>query len=298
MKNGNKFVAGVSALAMITAMMTTVSAVSIPEVPNSAFSYELRAEAVSDTQIKVSFQVTNNPGVFVFSIALQFDENCTPCDWDQSINCFNTLSYEQGSNSLIYAMGIVPEQNNGQQETFENFSVDFWFNVDADSDSSCRFSTAIISYNSLTEGIQYDKALIDGGYDSDTAIETYPYLLGDVDNDGRIRVEDALRAFSIASYYEAVYESPLAPVSRINYNVENNISSTLENGKVISWGTQFSYLMRSGYSCAEAADVDQSGYIEEADGNAILQYYADRAAALPVETLIGTTQVKTVTITL
>lgn len=52
MKNGNKFVAGVSALAMIAAMMTTVSAASIPEVSNSAFSYELRAEAVSDTQME------------------------------------------------------------------------------------------------------------------------------------------------------------------------------------------------------------------------------------------------------
>lgn len=52
MKNGNKFVAGVSALAMIAAMMTTVSAASIPSV-NSNFSYELNANAISDTQMEV-----------------------------------------------------------------------------------------------------------------------------------------------------------------------------------------------------------------------------------------------------
>ena len=72
----------------------------------------------------------------------------------------------------------------------------------------------------------------------------------------------------------------------------------MDGENTIPWGTRFSYLMRSGYSYAESADVDQSGYIEEADGNAILQYYANHAAALPVETLIGTTQIKTVTITL
>lgn len=303
MKNWNKFVAGVSALAIAAAMMTTVSAVSIPEVPNSAFSYELRAEAVSDTQIKVSFQVTNNPGTQALSVSLQFEGDCEPYGMKTNIEleeCQHVAAYNAESNMLNYTVLIVPTDSiHNAQETFENFSIDFLFNVDASTTTSCRFSAAVFKYNSLTEGIQYDKALVNGGYGSDTMVETHPYTLGDVDNDGRIKVEDACDIHSIVSVYNAVYGNDSASVASVNYNVEHNITSTTMVGEnSIPWATRFSYLMRSGHSYAESADVDQNGYIQRKDGDAILQYYADRAAALPVETLIGTTQVKTVTITL
>lgn len=302
MKNWNKFVAGVSALAMTTMMMTTVSAASIPGV-NSNFSYELTANAISDTQMEVVLQVTNNPGLKGFGCALQFSGECAPYNVylsDDSGHVISVEAYNKDANLLVFAMAVSPDAITGESEIFNNFSVHFAFNVTEENIDICEFSSAIISYNSETENVNYDNAEVEAGdFEPETSIETYPYLLGDVNNDGKIRVEDASNAYSISTVYNAVYGNPAASVSCVNYNVEHNvISATMGGENTIPWGTRFSYLMRSGYSYAESADVDQNGYVEEADGDAILQYYTNHAVSLPMETLIGTTQVKTVTITL
>lgn len=185
MKNWNKFVAGVSALAMTTAMMTTVSAVSIPEVPNSAFSYELRAEAVSDTQIKVSFQVTNNPGLSSLGVVLQFDDACEPVDADADVkNCMEACSYNPDMDLIFYTVGAKPDIMDPTKfvENTENFSITFLFDVGTEGFSSLQFSLAVTGYHSEAEKINYDNSIDEVGYTPETTIETYPYLLGDMDN--------------------------------------------------------------------------------------------------------------------
>jgi hypothetical protein len=306
MKRTKKFVAGVSAMAMMaamtTTMMTNVDAASLPNV-KSSFSYELTSEMISDTQLEVTFQVTNNPGTQNLSLAFHYTGECTLYRIKTNVEDMDVakgIGYNADENLIVYAMVIQEDAFTGETETFENFSISFFFNVDADETSSCSFSTAVLKYVSGTEGTSYASS---GDYwecPPETAIQTYPYVLGDVDNDDRIAVEDASDVYSIVAVNNAVYGSESAPVSRVNYNVEYNVvSTTLVGGYTIPWNTRFSYLVRSsGYAYAEAADVDKNGYIEKADGDAILDYYANSAAAIPMETLIGTRQVKTVTVTL
>jgi hypothetical protein len=300
MKRTKRFIAGVSAMAMTAAMATSVSAVSIPNT-KSSFSYELTSEMISDTQLEVTFQVTNNPGLSTLSVALQFSGDCEPVDITSNAeNCMEQGAYNSDMSLLFYCVGAKPDKLDASKfvENTQNFSITATFDVEAGSTTPCQFSAAVTGYHSLAENINYDNAVVDG-YSPDTEIETRPYLLGDVDNDGQIRVEDASDAYAIVAVDNAVYGSESAPVSRVNYNVEYNVvSTTLVDGYTIPWRTRFSYLMRSGYSYAEAADVDRDGYIEESDGDDILSYYANSAASLPVETLIGTTQVKTITVTL
>jgi hypothetical protein len=306
MTGTKRFIAGVSAMAMMaamtTTMMTSVDAASLPNT-NSSFSYELVSEMISDTQLEVTFQVTNNPGTKALSFAFHYDGECTPYKIRTNVEDMDvtrTTGYNADKSLLVYVMAVQPGAITGETETFDNFSVSFFFNVDADETASHSFSTAVLKYISDTEGTSYASSGEDWECPPETAIQTYPYVLGDVDNDDRIAVEDASDVYSIVAVNNAVYGSESAPVSRVNYNVEYNVvSTTLVGGYTIPWNTRFSYLVRSsGYAYAEAADVDKNGYVEKADGDAILDYYANQAAMVPLETLIGTTQVKTVTVTL
>ncbi len=89
-----------------------------------------------------------------------------------------------------------------------------------------------------------------------------PYILGDVDNDQKIELEDATDVLTVAD------SAPNTTVSYLN----NHLSEWLPNAV-----------------CAEVADVDFDQHITEADAQSILNYYSQSATSTPIDSLIGKT---------
>lgn len=100
---------------------------------------------------------------------------------------------------------------------------------------------------------------------SASATTRVPYMLGDVDNDYVIEVEDCIEVMSALSSHG--FEDGM----KVNVLfVQRNLSDWFPNAV-----------------CAASADVDKDGYISYEDARAILQHYANASACIDDGTDIG-----------
>lgn len=269
----------------------TANATQFQLIPGSAFRYDLTAAMVSDTQMKVTFQTTQNPGMYAIGVGIFLDDDadfhgnkisdCIDTDMEKGV-----LKASFSQNHKYVASNISYfNKNAGVDETTQKFSISYTIDIHSDSTAPHKISCVVFSYYSNTEDIHksYDFQDISK---FDSTFEAYPYVLGDLDNNKKIDMDDALM---INKIYKLNGNSPIS-VSTLNTYLKYNTTSNI-NGVSVNWKSQFPELI-----CAEVADANSSKWIDQKDMDDVLQYYADCAAGLSPETLIGTNQLKTITI--
>lgn len=279
-----RIVAGlISAGVAITSIGSVCAdATGLPQAPASNFRYDFFAEPVSRNEVKVTFQVTNNPGCSYVSIAFIYDGSESTrgrIEYSENLTGDNyvLVPLENHTNDLdIQILNISsPVMDSGDHN--ELFSCSIIFEVD-DSQNWHEFSVAVCAYTSLTENINYDNLSVN--VSPEYSINTCPYVVGDVNDDGRINITDSSCVLSICGNYGDGTSN-----KTVSLNTLNNL---------ISSGAFANNSTLSGMLCAEAADADGNGRVQVADSNEILRYYSNHSAGLPISTIVGNAQVKTV----
>jgi hypothetical protein len=215
-----------------------------------------------------------------FSLLLQYDEDCT---FEKRVNLYQDLyigvyADNAAEHHVFEGFSGLPDAISGNAEKTDLFTVQYYFTVDNAYAKAYDFSSAIASYKSTTENISFDHAKTGATYES-PVYAGIDYTLGDMDDDGEIEISDSSDVLAV-----------------IGMNGNRAMTVDALNAKILTpssnaWKTRFPNL-----PCAETADVDFDGTITQDDATGILQYYSNEAASLPTDTLIGTSRVKTITV--
>lgn len=278
----NKAIACMLAVSSIAASVGSleVDAVGLSAAPNSEFQYELTAEVVSDSRVKVTFTVTNNPGAAQVGVVFKYDDYCNFCSCLPSDVLLST-KYKLIQNPMPnknvhmvdFCTNYLQENQKWPWDGNDCYSYSIYFDVDEERPAGTKyeFSATVYNYTSVTENIKFNNINNECEYDPECSVATMiqggkEYKLGDVDGNGLIEISDASEIYSIASHMGG-------SVSVADFNAGLNDHSS-------SWHEMFSHV-----PCGELAnvcDVD-AGYINLADYNEVLNYYSQYGASLPVE---------------
>ncbi len=285
MKRIKRTAAGIVAASIVTMNVSSfyANAIGLPSAPNSKFEYEFFAEPISRNEVKVTFEVTNNPGTNLVGIAFLYDEStCTKKGISFSDNLIDESYFIFQHYKGTFENAHVVEISNPilhMGDKYDCFSVSMTFEVDENT-SWHEFSTAVCSYNSYTENINYNNLVRGVTPDAETSMQTCPYILGDVNDDKQVDVSDSTATLSICGNYGDKTDNKTISVEYLNDLISNG--EFVNNDKL------------SGMLCAEAADVDKNNNVQMADANAILEYYANSMSGVEIESIIGNAEVKTV----
>lgn len=300
----NKRLAGIVAAYTIAVSLSSttgnVSALNI--APNSDFTYELVAEVISETEIAVTFQTTYNPGTSEIAIAFSYDPTeCTFIKRVSNMEFAQAMLWvgEENTNTgvCVCAATFIPTGSSDETSEYTGpISLTYYFEVENNAalTEDYSFSSNVFSYKSVTENIQesVDLTEIEENEKVIEITQFIPYILGDVNNDASIAINDASKILEIVSSCTNKNESPA--VNNINEFIDTN--AQYDNTQ--TWANKHSYLIREGYACTEAADADQNGLIEQEDADDVLEYYSSASANQPTDNLlVGTEFFKPVTIT-
>lgn len=285
MKKIKRTAAGIVAAGIVTMNVSSfyANAISLPSAPNSKFEYEFFAEPISRNEVKVTFEITNNPGTNLVGIAFLYDEStCTKKEISFSDNLIDESYFIFQHYKGTFENAHVVEISNPIMHTgdkYDCFSVSMTFEVDENTPWH-EFSTAVCSYNSYTENIKYNNLVRGVTPDVETSLQACPYILGDVNDDKQVDISDSTATLSICSNYGDGTGDRTISVDALN--------------KLISDGNFVNDNKLSGMLCAEAADVDKNNKVQMADVNKILEYYSDSMSGVEIESVIGNAEVKTV----
>ncbi len=265
----------------------SADAYGIIDAPNSELEYELSARIVSNTRIEVALEVTNNPGFNNIAFALRYSDNCTPAGVVQGNQDF--LHASQANTECKYVFcgsGTI-----SGEDCDSRYVLTFRFDVANAETAICEFSSSVIEYNSKTENISFNKTS-DGveNFSFESSVGTVwdgegtKYTIGDMDNDGIIEISDATAIYNMAKV--------------CNDNLCTSVSTI--NGCLL-YGIPLLVDLKALYPnllCAEVADADGNDYIQEADGDEVMNYYAQKGASLDVSSyIVGTdSTLKTLTV--
>lgn len=287
MNKTKRLLAGLLALTISAASMGAASAdaYGILDVPTSQFEYELTARTVSDTQIELKIDVTNNPGFNQLAFALHYD-NCT---YDRTVPLISLQSnfvQTPANNPSLQNVFLAYWRSDGTiQDTtdyFGDFSVCLYFNIADSNVDACEFSVAVVSYYSNSENISFDKSTSGvSTYSYELPVETsydeVEYRVGDMDNDGYIElsdVSDINRVIYLSDNYSYVVNE--AAEDKQKMGVEE-LNRCLSYGAFLShdWRSEFEELV-----CAEVADVNKDYVIDISDSSELAEYYANSGAGV------------------
>jgi hypothetical protein len=308
-----KIIAGVLAVATIASSVPamTTEAVTPPGI-NSKFDYELNVEPVSNSQLKLTFYTTYNPGVSELGFCILYDTN--KYDFAKSVT---DLKAEQ--NSELKSIHSVNEEkglfvwagtfngNGGTEQWYEStdycedIEICLYLNAadgDVTDESLSEFSVALASYKSQTENISETFVKAHPTMDDihpEINLEVtpsqsivYDYMLGDADGSGDIEISDASNIGALANNARVAGVTP--SINILNHKIINNETSTFSNGKKLLWGDSFSTFIRTvqnvTFSCVEAADANRDGMITMDDSNLVLNWYSSLMTQIPVEEIL------------
>lgn len=311
-----KIIAGVLAVATIASSVPamTTEAVTPPGI-NSKFDYELNVEPVSNSQLKLTFYTTYNPGVSELSFCILYDTNkYNFVKYVADIRAYQNgklPSYVPAVNEekgvFVWAgtfngNGGIPGSNEFT-DYCEDIEICLYLNAadgDVTDESLSEFSVAVGRYKSQTENIDETIVSSINGYNPEiinpeinlevtpSQSIVYDYMLGDADGSGDIEISDASNINALANNAQAAGVTP--SINILNHKIINNEMSTFSNGKKLLWGDSFSTFLRTvqnvTFSCVEAADANRDGMITIDDGNLVLNWYASLMTQIPVEEIL------------
>ena len=274
---------------------TTASAMGLPQAPLSAFEYDFTAVPVATStslidQVKVTFQVTNNPGLSHIGIAFMYDMDTTPianAEFSSEIIDENYVIFRHPDEYHEDMFIIEFEKPIGSTAEIDDcFSVSLIFDISEDASIWNEFSVAVVGYTSEAEGIYYNNMTTGQSLSPETSVQLCPYIAGDIDDNGVIEIADASALSTICSLYGDNSSSKAISVEDLN--------------QLISEGAFINNAVLSNMRCAEVANVlDEVGCVDivnVADGEEILRYYSSTSANLSIDSIVGDAMIKTVVI--
>ncbi|MDE6020630.1 MAG: hypothetical protein K2H01_06515 [Ruminococcus sp.] len=286
--NIKKFTAGLTAIMIAAASMgaATADAYGIIDAPNSALEYELSASIISDTQIAVTIEVTNNPGIKEIAFALRYSDNCTSDGKVRNVSDYVKVAVNNSYDRYIYCgCGTKPGTDG---DSYAPLILRFYFDVENAEAQSYQFSSSVAAYHSITEGISFDKSINNYSYEETVGTSWdgvgTTYIIGDMNNNRVIEMSDATEIYKLADICKKNYCTGVNTVN--NYFIYNYMEP-------INWRATFPNLV-----CANVADTDKNNFIEKADGDTVMNYYAEHGASLDVSNYyVGNEEtIKTLTI--
>lgn len=278
-----KLIGAISAsIALLASSVTSMTAFAdVSPVPGSSFAYDLKSSIVRESKnvygiqvnpgdIALTFHVTNNPGTYSFSFMVvdggsyKFLE----AESDGKFRNSAVVVPNEEENRCIYAQMGNDNIITGEKAIhYDNFSVTMYFRPEEGiTNSNSNFSVAMLGYSSpsLSQSFQ----IVADEAEPDISISS-PYTLGDIDNNGYITIDDASAVDSLGAKANAFLHNRSVDV----------INQHLSEEKWNNWFPKLIY--------AETADVDENGYVENEDTQEVLNYYANHAASVPLESLVG-----------
>jgi hypothetical protein len=193
-----------------------------------------------------------------------------------------------------YAAAVIADSTTAVQYDYTgSIAITYYFQVNGSlTEDDYDFKSCVYSYKSQAENIavshnppSLDNADVSLKVDGE---ESVSYVIGDVNNDQVINITDASDVFGLINQYRAYDQWGIDPDNKVdNINHLINIDKVISNnsGTVVTWGNKFSYLIRDGIACCEAADATQDGNIQQDDAEAILQYYSTAGSNQTIENL-------------
>lgn len=276
-----RFIGILTAIGMISSATTCIGAGATAymssSVPGSLFSYSVSATVVNAAmigetpKIDVHIETTYNPGFKTLTLFVENDDNCI-------------FDYGRTNVSISGALDMVSEVDDTYTGIyFANstdysglYTADLYYDVSDWYTVSHSFSVGVITYNSTSENIAYNTVYANTQICTDATTQI-TYMLGDVDGDNAITINDAYLTNLL-----------LSDLDRTSMTTSYLNSQLLTNSTI-----------QSGYPnllCAEVCDVNFSGTINSTDASQILSYYSATAAGNTLSSLIGTNRVKTITV--
>lgn len=278
-----KTIACMTTLSVCTALIPKINteAASVGPVPGSDFQYDLTAKIVDhafkigDTQIyagdvAVTFEVTNNPGMTSYSTKLVFDDRYELISYEAQHFNVSQDAYNRETNTFVYAA----VNSNTFGEFTDEFSNVFYFrpNESLSYTTGTGFQMTLLSYRSEAENISYSVNANTSSPDKIVRGQVrVNFILGDINGDGIISVDDASNtSFLAARSQYLIGSTSIKDINTLLYNDEI-LRSKLPN-----------------LICADVADANLNGFIEqEEDTQAILDYYANHGTGNPVSGVVG-----------
>jgi hypothetical protein len=319
MSKKNKMMASILAMSMALANVTSIvaDAATIPSV-ESNFEYDLQAEIISDSQVKLTFYTTVNPGVQELGFVMIYDPNkftAVAQDIDSEFQSAIKTGIGNNPEMGIYSIGLTvdPDFLTGQQIDYEdNFYVSIYLQAkdgNARDEGTYQFSSAIKDYKSLAEDIKIEtqfESYTPGVDEPDVEISSsvvgtvinHNYKVGDSDFNDEITLADVTRISSLVTFIDST--NTISEVDEVNSRISANTVSVLNDGSKFYWGERCSDFIithaDTGYSfaCTDVCDADLNGYIESEDAQAVADYYAAVASNVPVESYVNTYMAKTI----
>lgn len=292
----NQLKRAISALMALTISATSMGAISadaygIIGVPNSTFEYEMNARIVSDTQIELTVNVTNNPGFHSLGFNMYYEgcetPKCVPVyDFESGFSISPTYVVNTELQNCVYIFTM----SNGitdSQDYVGKFSLRYIFNVDNAYEDVYEFSMCVFAYESYNENISFS---IRGENFSDyaeqpviTTHDDISYIVGDMDNDGIIDISDSSAIGRLVGFTE---NKKGISVKDLNTVISRGAFDPY-NPNHFDCSAEFPNMV-----CAEIADATGEGQITLEDSEEVLTCYANNMALIPYEGLVGKVDIK------
>lgn len=299
-----KAVAASSAAIMLaTACISNIpvsAASSSTAVPGSALAFDVSTEVIKEKKtdsasgkityedyIKLTVAVTNNPGFETSTFAVVTDDQLS-FEKQKFVYAGKTAGHDfvvdtDATPSAGKTTYMVSHTGTGTVTGTYNFEL--YFQADDYLTNSHTFQVCVSYYRSDKEGLRYST------YATDVPKDLYvtnnktniTYILGDIDNDKKITINDAQGVMDIVSGNGG------------NAISVNTLNQLLQKDSLYStnmtWRAKFPNLL-----CAEAADVTGTNkMIDDNDTKQVLSYYSQITAGGKPLSQIGTKRIKTIT---
>ena len=228
---------------------------------NSAMRYTVYTTKISNTQVKLTFKVVNNPGITGLQLCVVDDGNSSYTKMDNAAGV-NAMAVYNDTTNLLHIVYLTSNSNkNGTTGELELSVIYTIKNKNADS----KFNLGVTSYQSFNEPNASFTEDFNGTYDATVSVSPTQYVkLGDVDCNGTI---DSTDIFYLRQMVLEATNNKLS-TTYLDRQLKNTNSS---------WYKSYSFI-----KCAAVADINHDEWIQNDDADALMLYVAQKGAGAAI----------------
>ena len=246
------------------AMAVPASALTINGL-NTKMEYTVYTTRVSDTRIRLTIKITNNPGIANYSIAVKSDPAFKAKQHTQEDPRYSAPEdalisnyYYNEENHQSFLICVMGKTSSGVLVNYIEYDID------KNDKGTHEFKIAFVDYSCPSESSNNYRYEPDEDFSSSDAtvkVSQNEYVrLGDINCNNKVDTTD------IFYLMQMVAEAKDNKISTVELDAE------LKN-KNSSWYKNYSFL-----KCAAVADVTQDGWIKEDDKDELMLYVAQKGA--------------------
>ena len=257
--NNNSGYTGDLEIALVPASALTINGL------NTKMEYTVYTTRVSDTRIRLTIKITNNPGIANYSIAVKSDPAFKAKQHTQEDPRYSAPEdalisnyYYNEENHQSFLICVMGKTSSGVLENYIEYDID------KNDKGTHEFKIAFVDYSCPSESSNNYRYEPDEDFSSSDAtvkVSQNEYVrLGDINCNNKVDTTD------IFYLMQMVAEAKDNKISTVELDAE------LKN-KNSSWYKNYSFL-----KCAAVADVTQDGWIKEDDKDELMLYVAQKGA--------------------